>query len=662
MASIIDNLISDISSFTAEKIQQNVTKGLAAAQKTGKLNAEQLAAYEHTLRTKYQKQEADLQKQNYKKILDDTYKYAESKEEKASALREKARLAEEEKISQRKIALEERYAAVVERQAKIQEEREIAREEARIAREEKRVEKATQSLEKNAETITKAGNQIWSSATSNIEKYFDSFGRYYTDIETRLLGTGRNYESVKGLIDDAVGVSGIVKQTDVLNKIVNFLEKGITRDTELRAVIASLSDKIAATFDALDPTLLSLGRILQQDTTVARLGMESSLTQFLNAQYQDTSYLTSDMNVFVQSQLLNSLSTMTAEVGTQVEYAVQKWLGSFASVGVAEDTIRDIAQGLGYIGGGNISALSSDTQLMNLLLAAANAGGVDIASMMTSGLTVENVNALMQGIYRQASVIASSGDNVVRNQYAQMYGLNLSDLVGFSNLTSADIEKIQGNNMTYGDMTAQTISEIAKVQTRIATSTYLSNVFDNVFATVGDTIASNAGTYITWKIADMITNAGGLSIPSFLGMGTGFAQLPDIDQLMKAGVLTGSIIANMGTVISSLARGGNIDINALMSASQKSSSEYSQIAGFTNAQTGNTGATFIGNTSESSIYENSMAQVKDMVTATGQGADDEDKAATTGDINRLIATLEAGIRIKTDDTTVLNNGPVIRWG
>lgn len=664
MASIIENLISDIGSFTAEQIQQKITAELGAAQKAGMTNAEQLVKYEATLRNKYEQENINLIKQKRKAMLDDIYKYAEKKEDQQNALKQKAQMQLEEQIAAQRQSIEERHAQIQAQRENKQELQELRRQERQQAREEAKYKAAEERTQKLQERFTETLNKGVNAISQGVEQYFDSFGQYYTDIQTRLLGTGNTYESVKDLIDASIGMSGIIRQTDVLSKIVDFLEAGTARDVELRSVIATLSDKIAATFDALDPTLLSLGRILQQDTTIARLGMESSLTQFLNAEYLDTSYLTSNANVETQAKLLNALSTMPADIGAEVEYAVQKWLGSFTAVGVSADTVAMIAEGLGYLGSGDISSLVSDTELMNLLISAANRGGVDLSSMLTEGLTVSNVNAIMQGLYQVANTIAESGNNVTRTAYASLFGMSLSDLAGFANLSSSDINSILGNQLSYSEMEQQTMNEISQVASRIAMSTLLSNIYDNVMAVAGDTIATNPVAFATYKIADLITSAGGISIPSWLTMGTGFANLPDIDQLLKTGIAGVSLLSNISAITATLNSGFGIDMDALLeSRDVETTSSSAMISGFASGMQSNTGVTYIGDTSESSIYENSMAQVKDIVQMTGQNqeTDEENQPATTGDIDRLIAVLEKGIKVTpiSSETAISNLGA---WG
>ena len=64
-------------------------------------------------------------------------------------------------------------------------------------------------------------------------------------------------------------------------------------------------------------------RIQQQDTTAARLGMESALTAFLNNMYQTTEYL-SNLATQVKSNLDEAMSLMTGENALSFEYQIQK--------------------------------------------------------------------------------------------------------------------------------------------------------------------------------------------------------------------------------------------------------------------------------------------------------------------------------------------------
>ena len=124
-------------------------------------------------------------------------------------------------------------------------------------------------------------------------------------------------------IRKVAGVSPLIKQESVVSNLEKLVGQGISFDVEQRAFLETIKDKIATTFEAADGTLLRLVRIQQQDTTAARLGMESALTSFLNNMYETTEYMQS-----VAKSVRNSLQEAEALMGSKsaaaFEYQVQK--------------------------------------------------------------------------------------------------------------------------------------------------------------------------------------------------------------------------------------------------------------------------------------------------------------------------------------------------
>ena len=124
-------------------------------------------------------------------------------------------------------------------------------------------------------------------------------------------------------IRNVAGVSPLIKQESVVSNLEKLVGQGISFDVEQRAFLETIKDKIATTFEAADGTLLRLVRIQQQDTTAARLGMESALTSFLNNMYETTEYMQS-----VAKSVRNSLQEAEALMGSKsaaaLEYQVQK--------------------------------------------------------------------------------------------------------------------------------------------------------------------------------------------------------------------------------------------------------------------------------------------------------------------------------------------------
>lgn len=119
------------------------------------------------------------------------------------------------------------------------------------------------------------------------------------------------------------GISPLVKQSDLANKVSQMVGQGIAFNVEQRATLAVLKDKIATTFDAANGTLLRLVRIQQQDTTAGRLGMEAALNAFLNNMYETTEYLEGIAKT-VKGSLEEAMSLMTGENALSFEYQVQK--------------------------------------------------------------------------------------------------------------------------------------------------------------------------------------------------------------------------------------------------------------------------------------------------------------------------------------------------
>lgn len=117
--------------------------------------------------------------------------------------------------------------------------------------------------------------------------------------------------------------SPLIKQSAVADRINEYVGKGIAFNVEQRALIQELSGKIATTFDAANGTLLRLVRIQNQDSTAARIGMESALTAFLNEMYETTEYMTNIAST-IKGSLEEAMSLMTGENALSFEYQVQK--------------------------------------------------------------------------------------------------------------------------------------------------------------------------------------------------------------------------------------------------------------------------------------------------------------------------------------------------
>ena len=253
-------------------------------------------------------------------------------------------------------------------------------------------------------------------------------------------------------ITGSVGVSPYIKQSDIVDKVKELVSSGIAFDVEQRAFLATISDKIATTFDANDSTLRRLIRLQQQDSTAARLGMESAMNAFLNNMYENTEYLGS-LSSSVRGQLEEAQALMSTEQAVELEFQVQKWLGSMYSVGVSDSTVNELATAIGQLASGNISGITSGGA-NNLLIMAANEAGISLEEILKNGLDASQTNILLQAMVNYLANIyrETQGSKVLQQQFANIYNLTASDLKAVTNLANDNnqtIKAIANNNLTF---------------------------------------------------------------------------------------------------------------------------------------------------------------------------------------------------------------------
>lgn len=395
-----------------------------------------------------------------------------------------------------------------------------------------------------ADNLMNLTSMIGGKVTRGVDDFIDKYSSYYSNINTRLLGTTKTYNQILGTVRDSVTGSRATSVLSVLDKLNNLLNQGIAYNIEQRAFLEDLSGKIATTFNATNTTLLQIVRLNRADSTAAYLGMEAALTEFLNANFSDTNYLTTNLNESVSSAIYEATSQLGQYAGAEFEYVVQKWLGSFYESGVSQNTIQTIAQGLGYLGSGNVSALTSNSQLSNLFISAANNAGLNYSNLLTGGLNATDANKLLQGIYNQSVTMAKSGDAVARSQFASMFGMNVSDLTAMMKITSNDLVSIASNMYSYSDMISKTEAELKKVAARTSVSEAINNTLDNVMANIAEGIATNTDTYLTYKLASMIKGQINIPIPFTSGI--------DLGTTMQAAILGYNVLSKGAEVLTAL--------------------------------------------------------------------------------------------------------------
>ena len=390
-----------------------------------------------------------------------------------------------------------------------------------------------------------------SKSFSSIDSYLEKYSKYLGVINTRLQGTALNFNTISANIAKNLVTSPYLRQEDMLDNLNKFVQSGIAYNLETRAFIATASNKIASTFDAFDSTLLRIIRIQQADSTVARLGMESLLTKFLNAKFEDTSYLNSSASI---SGLLTEAESLMGYKGSaEFEYIVQKWLGSMSSLGVSSNTISSIATGLGYLGSGQASALSGNTALRNLIYLGASRAGLNAGELLSGGLNAQTTNALLRGIVQLGQDIGSTSNNVARAEYANLFGLSVSDLVSLTNMTTETLDDITNNIVKYEQLRNETTNSLATIAQRTSTSEKVQNVISNVLTSMGANVANNPLLYATWLAAGLLSKSG--LDPTFNIGPSWLSTSTSVSSLLKTGVVGASFATSLINAIGNLASG-----------------------------------------------------------------------------------------------------------
>ena len=420
-------------------------------------------------------------------------------------------------------------------------------------------EDGTYNLGKLATSLTNAVSDM----AKQLDSKIDEIGKYKSAIDTRLYGskntknwTGSYWDSMSKDITGMAGISPLVKQSDLANKVSQMVGQGIAFNVEQRATLAVLKDKIATTFDAANGTLLRLVRIQQQDTTAGRLGMEAALNAFLNNMYETTEYM-NGIATTIKGSLEEAMSLMTGENALSFEYQVQKWLGSMYSVGMSDSAVQGLGSVIGKLASGQIDAITNGGQ-GNLVIMAANQAGLSVADILNNGLDSQTTNELMNSMVDYLAKIAKdAGDSkVIQQQMASVYGMTASDLKAAVNL-SRSRRAVARDGLTYGGAINNLYSMANSMYARTSIGEMMTNAWDNFQYTMAAGIANNPMLYATYKAAGLLDAvAGGIAIPAISVMGNMVDLETTVADLMRVGAMSGSILSGIGSMIASGGNGG----------------------------------------------------------------------------------------------------------
>lgn len=401
----------------------------------------------------------------------------------------------------------------------------------------------------------------WNKALSSVDDYLATYTQNFTSVTTRLQNSGYTYENINKVFKKNTAANPYVRYDNLLTKLNSLVEEGIATNVAQRAFLGTIAEEVATTFDATQASLLQIVRIQQSDTTAQRLGLEANLTRLFNYYFGDTSYLSQAFDS-IQQTLIGTSSQMSADASIEFEYIVQKWLGSLGSVGVDSSTLQTIAEGINYLGTGNVEALSSNSALQNLLVMSANRAGLNYGELLTNGLNSSETNTLLKSLIQYVQEISNSNNNVVKSAYANLFGVKISDMAAFNNLDSTVINQIYQQAMTSSDTITELNWQLGQADKRYHLSTKIQNLLDNTFMGIGMGVANNAATYGMYKAASMLEDiTGGINLPLVSIMGNSFDLKMSLESLIKTGVVGFSAIGQLVSSIGNIFSNSALDIN-----------------------------------------------------------------------------------------------------
>lgn len=484
----------------------------------------------------------------------------------------------------------------------------------------------TKSIEsmraKRDAAFTKALNDGLAQATKAIDDNISAFYQYQAEVDARLQGSDESYTKALASVKNHVGFSGVVSQKTIIENIKKLSDEGIAYNIEQRAFLASVSTNIAKTFDVFDSNLMRLIRLQQADTTAARLGMEASLIKLFNQYFSDTSYL-SDVADSVSESILEATSQLSRDASAEFDFIVQKWLGSLYSVGFSKDTISTIAEGLNYLGTGDIEKLSGNDSLMTLMAMSASYANLPLGEILTEGLNASSTNKLLQGMIEYLMTIAKNTESsqVVKSAYSDVFGVNMSDLRALLNLNESDISNLSSQTLGYSNMLGETQSQVDQLVKRIPFPQMITTMFENVMSSVSIGIGNNTGLLTTWKVMNTIKDlTGGIDIPAISVFGSGV----DLNTtVMDLGLLGVAGLSLMGQLFSGLGNGFGLD-----PLSSWDFSEYTKRGSGTVAIAKGVNVGFSKSSDRSDVGSSSSSDMKNTTLSDGADSADEDKEIT----------------------------------
>lgn len=368
--------------------------------------------------------------------------------------------------------------------------------------------------------VSKTLGRISSSVDKGIDQAASDRREYQGRVTARLQGLADiDFEKIVSDAASEYQNSAFVTQSKFLQSVDKLTTQGIAYNLENRALLETISDKLVSTFDTLEPTLLRLTRIQQSDLSVSQLGAEAQLTQFLNSMFKDTSYLNQTYDS-INSTLMDVAALMNFDEATSFMYSVQKWLGSLYSLGVSDQGVQTIAQGLSYLGSGNVSSLSSNSPLQTLIVQSLTRAGYNYADVLSNGLTTQTTNDLLKAMVENLQDISNNtSSKVLKSAWGNIIGLNTTDLQAIRNLQKSDLVAISNSTINYESAIKQANDQLGQLGSRTYISEQLDNFLNNTFYTIGSKLATDNSAYLTYSLSKNLESMFGDSLLSQIAFG-----------------------------------------------------------------------------------------------------------------------------------------------
>ena len=212
-------------------------------------------------------------------------------------------------------------------------------------------------------------------------------------------------------------------------------------------------------------------------------------------------------------------------------------MGSLSSVGMSDSAIGSISQALGYLGSGNISALQG-SNMQNLLVMGAARSGMSYGDLLHNGLSADAANTLLSGIVSYIAEMGGSASNVVKSEYARIFGLSVSDLVAARNASA-----VTGDfgRTTIGTDITELLQNVDKFVNPVLK---ISNALDNLVYEGATNVASNSLNYGLFKSFGLLGSISEAFGAKNLTKGLNIAQLAT--SVVGFGKAIGSAMTNLG--------------------------------------------------------------------------------------------------------------------